>query len=108
MQRHRNASLSITGGKHRWSRDLLRWFFSGKVAVHSGITHNTHYIKAEEIFSLLSPMAQLTCMREFQSINDFSSSAKTVGGGQVTWKRDQCVYSRLKCCIFHWLWLASG
>lgn len=102
------CSTSITGGKHRWSRELLRWFYSEMVVVRSGITHNTPYIKAEETFTLLSPMAQLKCTREFQSINDFSSSAKTVGGGQVTWERDQCAYSHLKCCIFHWLWLASG
>lgn len=68
-----------------WSRALLRWHFSGKGAAHSGITRNTHYPKAEEAFSLVSLIAQLKSTTEFQSVNNFSSSARTVSGSQVTW-----------------------
>lgn len=68
-----------------WSRALLRWHFSGEGAAHSGITRNTHYPKAEEAFSLVTLIAQLKCTTEFQSVNNFSSSARTVSGSQVTW-----------------------
>ena len=99
--------LGIAGGE-RQSTASLMWVFSGKGLTHSGITHHTHYRKAERAFSLVSLMAQVNCTTEFQTVSNFSSSARTIGGSWVMQERDQCDSSSENVAPFYWLQLVSG